>query len=223
MYFPSAYNLNVRPKSIAEFSEHNFLTYFNYNPEKIHAHCYSETYDKFLGFKTQTRPDAILNFKYSPFSFKGYIAIDMKTARSPGLGRSEAIAEINVNAYKKLLDRFESHLVQLKYFTPEIEFLFKRMQENVEDFTSLQNYWFKCVTLLEHTGNIPPLRIPEAFNTKYLLPEQLARYNKAKNKLLAVSELLYKKKISEHYQHPSLPERALDIFEGSEMQNILND
>jgi hypothetical protein len=178
--------------------------------------------DDLVGFKMQPKPDAFIDFSASTQSFKGLIAVDLKTEKPPGLGRSIILGEIGTTTYIKVLIHFEDKLRILNLLTPEIKYSLGQMVNNVEDFKILQDYWFNCVTLLEHTQYIPPLRIPKVFNTEYLTPKSAKEYETSVAKMRAVSEELYKKKISEHYQHPSLPDNALDAFNGSQMQQILN-
>jgi hypothetical protein len=63
------------------FVEENFLTFFNYSSTGVKAFPYSEGLNKMLGFKMQTMPDALLDFQYATYSFKGVLAVDLKTSK----------------------------------------------------------------------------------------------------------------------------------------------
>jgi hypothetical protein len=136
------------PKDLAVFHEENLTTYFNYNPNNVIARIWNKNLDGLVEYKFQKFPDNILDFSRTNFDFKGFIAVDQKTAKHPGLGRSELLSEINVNAYTSLLMRFEKELRKKGLITSEISYHLDMMINSINDFSLLQDHWFNCFVLL---------------------------------------------------------------------------
>lgn len=167
----------------------------------------------------QANPDVSFVFKDSTFIDKRTHALDQKT-NNPGLGKSKILSEITIQRYHSTIDRFQKELSLTPDFNLNIVTALKELKETCTNLEEHQQVWAKYLHLFPNNF-IPPLKIPQNFSYSQFKPEILKEIKKAESRVQKISDLLYEKKIPQ-ISHGIFPQEALDFFNDSQMQKILN-
>lgn len=167
----------------------------------------------------QANPDIIFIFKNSKFIDKRTHALDQKT-NNPGIGNNKMLSEITPQRYNSTLDRLEKELKINNYLNNEILNVFIQLKETANNFEIHQNIWANNLHFFPNKF-IPPLKLPQNFSYAQLTEHAKHQIKIAESRMTKISELLYNKKIPQ-INHGKFPKEALDLFENSEMQNLLS-
>ena len=168
---------------------------------------------------SQANPDIIYVFKDSQFIEKRSHAFDQKT-NNPGLGNNKVFSEITTQRYNSTIDRFEKHLRSIQPITEQVLQTLTDLKKTSEDPQQHQIIWAKNIHLFPDNF-VPPMRIPQNFSYNQFTEEALKKIKAAEIQLKKVSDYLYTKKIPQ-VNNGIFSKEALDLFEDSFMQTILN-
>lgn len=168
----------------------------------------------------QAKPDTIFIFKNSIFIDKRTHALDQKT-NNPGLGKNKILSEISIERYISTINRYEKEYNAKHGFNTDVFDVLQEMKKHSENFINLQLIWAKNLHLFPNDF-VPPLRIPQNFSYAQLTPEAILQIKKAEYRMKRVSDMLYQKKVPQ-VNHGTFPKEALDLFNGSEIQNMFNN
>lgn len=168
----------------------------------------------------QKNPDTLFDFEKSEFIDKRIHALDQKT-NNPGLGQNKMLSEITPQRYNSTIDRLKKTLKLDNYLTTEMNNVLELLVTNCQDFEKHQLIWAKSLHLFPN-NLIPPLRLPQNFSYAQLTPQALHQIKLSTSKLKHISDLLYVRKVPE-INHGTFPKEALDLFNDSQLQQILNE
>lgn len=165
----------------------------------------------------QVNPDLFLGFSKSSFKDRRNHALDVKT--NGGLGLNHILAEISQERYATTLNR---HRKQLDFSTAtEINLVFDNLIATCHDFDLHQMVWAKSLHLFS-PHMLPPLRLPQNFNTKLFTQEALIELQKSATKLRLISDHLISKKVP-NVSGNEYPQEAYDLFQDSYVQKLLSE
>lgn len=170
--------------------------------------------------KIQAQPDIINNFAESSFRDKRCHAMDQKT-NNPGLGNNKLLSEITSQRYESTLMRFQRHFLLHYNVSREVEQALNELNETKNNFINHQLIWAKNLHLFPDTF-IPPLKLPQNFSYAQLTLEALQSIKISEIRLQKISTSLYQLKIPE-INHGKFPNEALDLFNGSFLQELLGE
>lgn len=145
--------------------------------------------------------------------------MDQKT-NNPGLGINKLLSEITLERYKSTVDRFERTLKSEKLLNEEISTTLLNLKETYNDFEKHQLIWAESLHLFPDNF-IPPLKLPQNFSYAQFNPEAMRQIKISEYRMKRISDHLYFKKIPQ-VNHGKFPQEALDLFQDSIIQDILN-
>lgn len=169
----------------------------------------------------QASPDTVFIFKNGKFIDQRTHALDQKT-NNPGLGNNKILSEITTERYRSTIDRFEKQLKCSKgLLNNDILTALLQLKETCHDFEKHQLSWAKNLHLFPDNF-IPPSKLPQNFSYTQFHSEALHQIKLSEIRMQKISDYLYAKKVPQ-INHGVFPQQALDLFEDSQLQQILGD
>jgi hypothetical protein len=223
LYLPFGASYPFKEKNtFIKIQEENTPTHFiEWLKRGVIVEPYDETNPTHITeFKSQSRPDLFVNFNGSEFTDQRCHTLDQKTG-NPGLGKHKLLSEITVKRYETTINNFEKDMKVRSYFTDNMAIALRQLKETCLNIEQHQLVWAKSLHLY-HSEHIPPIKLPQNFNTSQFTPEALSAMKNAELRMIQVSDYLFFKKVPQT-SHGIFPKEALDLFNDSYIQKIFQD
>jgi len=207
---------------IVKIMEFNGPTTFYPLVEKgvnVHAYNKGEYYDT----SSQAQPDNIFDFRNNNSYFDKRIhGMDNKAYENPREFESKIFSALSPQNYiagiVSLEELIQNNSINLSFKQiSNIKIALKELKDTCQDIKAHQIAWAKNLHYFPDKY-IPPLRVPENFSTQDLNLHSKLELAKSMEKMEKISCYLFKKQIPENDY-----KKALELFEDSFIQNLLNN